>query len=196
MAVQEVNQTFADSFKLPRPEGALVASVDASGPAAKAGLKVGDVILKVNGQPIVASGDLPAYIGQRDPGDKVQMEVWRQGHAETLAATLGNANDKAAKLASNDQAVGKGQLGLTLRPLQPDEAKAAGVPKGQGLLIEDVRGPAAMAGVQGGDVLLAVNGTPVKDVEQVRAAMAHAGKSVALLIERDGDKIFVPVRLG
>ncbi|HRO53986.1 MAG TPA: PDZ domain-containing protein, partial [Alicycliphilus sp.] len=59
-----------------------------------------------------------------------------------------------------------------------------------------VRGPAAMAGVQGGDVLLAVNGTPVKDVEQVRAAMAHAGKSVALLIERDGDKIFVPVRLG
>ncbi len=196
VAVQEVNQTFADSFKLPRPEGALVASVDASGPAAKAGLKVGDVILKVNGQPIVASGDLPAYIGQRDPGDKVQMEVWRQGHAETLAATLGNANDKAAKLASNDQAVGKGQLGLTLRPLQPDEAKAAGVPKGQGLLIEDVRGPAAMAGVQGGDVLLAVNGTPVKDVEQVRAAMAHAGKSVALLIERDGDKIFVPVRLG
>ncbi len=196
VAVQEVNQTFADSFKLPRPEGALVASVDASGPAAKAGLKVGDVILKINGQPIVASGDLPAYIGQRDPGAKVQMEVWRQGRAETLAATLGNANDKAAKLASNDQAVGKGQLGLTLRPLQPDEAKAAGVPKGQGLLIEDVRGPAAMAGVQGGDVLLAINGTPVKDVEQVRAAMAHAGKSMALLIERDGDKIFVPVRLG
>ena len=53
-----------------------------------------------------------------------------------------------------------------------------------------------MAGVQGGDVLLAINGMPVKGVEQVRAAMAHAGKSVALLIERDGDKIFVPVRLG
>ena len=196
VAVQEVNQTFADSFKLPRPAGALVANVDAGGPADKAGLKVGDVILKINGRPIVASGDLPAFVGQQAPGDKVQMEVWRQGRAETLAATLGNADDKAAKVARGDEAVGKGQLGLTLRPLQPDEARAAGVENGQGLLIEDARGPAAMAGVQGGDVLLAINGMPVKCVEQVRAAMAHAGKSVALLIERDGDKIFVPVRLG
>lgn len=196
VAVQEVNQAFADSFKLPRPAGALVANVDAGGPADKAGLKVGDVILKINGRPIVASGDLPAFIGQQPPGEKVQMEVWRQGHAETLAATLGNVNDKSTKVASSDQAVGKGQLGLSLRPLQPDEAQAAGLEKGQGLLIENVRGPAAMAGVQGGDVLLAINGTPVKDVEQVRAAMAHAGKSVALLIERDGDKIFVPVQLG
>ncbi|MBS0392036.1 MAG: DegQ family serine endoprotease [Proteobacteria bacterium] len=196
VAVQEVNQAFADSFKLPRPAGALVANVDAGGPADKAGLKVGDVILKVNGRPIVASGDLPAFIGQQPPGEKVQMEVWRQGHAETLAATLGNVNDKSTKVASSDQAVGKGQLGLSLRPLQPDEAQAAGLEKGQGLLIEDVRGPAAMAGVQSGDVLLAINGTPVKGVEQVRAAMAHAGKSVALLIERDGDKIFVPVQLG
>ncbi|MBS0291475.1 MAG: DegQ family serine endoprotease [Proteobacteria bacterium] len=196
VAVQEVNQTFADSFKLPRPAGALVANVDAGGPAAKAGLKVGDVILKINGQSIVSSGDLPAFIGQQPPGEKVQMEVWRQGHPETLAATLGNANDKSTKVASNDQAVGKGQLGLSLRPLQPDEAQAAGLENGQGLLIENVRGPAAMAGVQSGDVLLAINGTPVKGVEQVRAAMAHAGKSVALLIERDGDKIFVPVQLG
>ena len=196
VAVQEVNQTFADSFQLPRPAGALVAHVDAGGPADQAGLKVGDVILKINGRPIVASGDLPAFVGQQAPGDKVQMEVWRQGRAETLAATLGNADDKAAKVARGDDAVGKGQLGLTLRPLQPDEARAAGVENGQGLLIEDARGPAAMAGVQGGDVLLAINGMPVKGVEQVRAAMAHAGKSVALLIERDGDKIFVPVRLG
>ncbi|MBS0493775.1 MAG: DegQ family serine endoprotease [Proteobacteria bacterium] len=196
VAVQEVNQTFADSFKLPSPAGALVANVDSGGPADKAGLKVGDVILKINGQSIVSSGDLPAFIGQQMPGEKVQMEVWRQGHSENLAATLGNANDKATKVASSDEAVGKGQLGLSLRPLQPDEARAAGVEKGQGLLIEDVRGPAAMAGVQSGDVLLAINGTPVKGVEQVRAAMAHAGKSVALLIERDGDKIFVPVRLG
>lgn len=196
VAVQEVNQTFADSFKLPRPEGALVANVDAGGPADKAGLRVGDVILRINGQPIVASGDLPAYVGQQAPGVKVQMEVWRKGRTETLAATLGNANDKTAKVAGGDEVVGQGRLGLTLRPLQPDEARAAGVDQGQGLLIEDVRGPAALAGVQSGDVLLAINGTPVRGVEQVRAAIAHAGKSVALLIERDGDKIFVPVRLG
>jgi len=196
VAVQEVNQAFADSFKLPRPEGALVANVDAGGPADKAGLKAGDVILKINGQPIVASGDLPAFVGQQSPGEKVQLEVWRQGRSETLSATLANAKDRATKVARSDEPVGKGQLGLSVRPLQPDEARAAGVDKGQGLMIEDARGPAAKAGVQSGDVLLAINGTPVKDVEQVRAAMARADKSVALLIERDGNKIFVPVRLG
>ncbi len=197
VAVQEVNQTFADSFKLDKPEGALVASVEAGGPADKAGLKVGDVIRKIDGQPIVASGDLPAYVGQSAPGQKVRIEVWRHGRAEEVAATLGNANDKAAKVAKSDGPVDKGQLGLVLRPLQPDEARAAGVKAGEGgLLIEDARGPAALAGIQGGDVLLAINGTPVKGIEQVRAVMAKAGHSVALLIERDGDKIFVPVRLG
>jgi len=90
--------------------------------------------------------------------------------------------------------VKKGQLGLVLRPLQSQEAREAGVD--HGLLIEDVRGPAALAGVQGGDVLLAINGTPVRSMEQVRAAMDRSGKSVALLIERDGDKIFVPVNIG
>ena len=63
-------------------------------------------------------------------------------------------------------------------------------------MIEQARGPAAAAGVQPGDVLLAINGAPAKNIEQVRAAMANAGKSVALLIERDGNKIFVPVRVG
>jgi serine protease Do len=89
--------------------------------------------------------------------------------------------------------VGKGQLGLALRPLDAQERREVGA---DGLVIEQARGPAAAAGVQPGDVLLAINGAAVKDIAQVRAAMAKAGKSVALLIERDGDKIFVPVRLG
>ncbi|MCC7100846.1 MAG: DegQ family serine endoprotease [Rubrivivax sp.] len=194
VTVQEVNQTFADSFKLDKPEGALVANVDAGGPAARAGLKTGDVILKIDDQAIASSGDLPAFIGQSLPGQKVQLEVWRGGHAETVVATLGNASDKSARVAQSADGVKKGQLGLALRPLQPGEARQAGVD--HGLLIEDVRGPAALAGVQGGDVLLAINGSPVKDVDQVRAAMSKAGKSVALLIERDGDRIFVPVDLG
>lgn len=195
VAVQEVNQTLADSFKLPRPEGALVASVDASGPAQKAGLEVGDVILQVNGQKVVASGDLPALISSQLPGDKVQLRVWRKGHEQTVDATLGNAKDKSTQVASDSAPVGKGQLGLALRPLQPDEARQLGVDAGS-LLIESARGPAQRAGVQSGDVLLAINGQQVQDVAQVRAAMAQAGKSVALLIEREGNKIFVPVRLG
>ncbi len=194
VAIQEVNQTFADSFHLDKPEGALVSNVDKGGPADQAGLKSGDVILKVNGQAIVASSDLPALIGAAAPGDKVSLEVWRQGKREEFSAKLGDANSKAEKLAKADDGAGKGKLGLALRALQPQEKRQAGV--SQGLLVEDAAGPAALAGVQPGDVLLAVNGTPIASVDQVRAIVAKATKSVALLIQRDGNNIFVPVRLG
>ncbi len=195
VSVQEVNQAFADSFQLPKPEGALVAGVEPGGPADKAGLKSGDVILSIDGQPIVGSGDLPAFVGQAAPGSKATMEVWRHGKKEEIVATLGDINDKkASQVADGSQAVGKGQLGLALRPLQPQEQRDSGIKSG--LVIEQVRGPAALAGVEPGDVLLAINGTPAKSVDQVREAVAKAGKSVALLIERDGNRIFVPVQLG
>jgi len=194
VAIQEVNQTLAESFGLDKPEGALVTSVDKSGPAEKAGLKAGDVIRKINGQPVVASADLPAAIGQAMPGDKVTLEIWRQGKQEELSAKLGDASEKSTQVAEAKQAVGKGKLGLVLRPLQAQEKREAGVTNG--LLVEEVAGPAALAGVQPGDVLVAVNGTPVRSIEQVRAVVAKSDKSVALLIQRDGDQIFVPVRLG
>ena len=194
VAVQEVNQAFAESFQLDKPEGALVASVSKGSPAERAGLEPGDVIRQMDGQPIVASGDLPAWVGQAQPGQKVRMSVWRHGKAVELVATLGDAKDKASKQARSEEVVGKGQLGLALRPLDADERRDSG--ESAGLVIEQARGPAAAAGVQQGDLLLAINGVPAKSVEQVRAAVAKAGKSVALLIERNGDKIFVPVRLG
>jgi serine protease Do len=194
VSVQEVNQAFADSFKLDRPEGALVASVDKSGPAAKAGLEPGDVVRKVDGQAIVGSGDLPAYVGQALPGQKVELEVWRNGQARTLTAVLGDASDKAAKVAQDKPDAAKGKLGLALRPLQPDEKQQVGVK--EGLVVADAAGPAAEAGITQGDVLLSINGAPAADIDAVRAAMAKAGKTVAVLIWRDGNRIFVPVRLG
>ncbi|HEY8905890.1 MAG TPA: Do family serine endopeptidase [Rhodoferax sp.] len=194
VAIQEVNQTLADSFHLPRPEGALVSSVEADGPADKAGLKSGDVILKVNNRDIVAASDLPAMIGATAPGDKVDIGVWRQGKLENFSARLVDASGKTEKLAATSGVGVKGRLGLALRPLQPQEKRDAGV--NSGLLIEDTAGAAAMAGVQAGDVLLAVNGSPVNSLEQVRTLVAKSDKSVALLIERDGSQIFVPVRLG
>ncbi|MBB3176534.1 DegQ family serine endoprotease [Variovorax sp. Sphag1AA] len=194
VAVQEVNQTFADSFKLDKPEGALVSNVEKGSPADQAGLRSGDVIRKVDGDPIVASGDLPALIGQKKPGSKVTLEVWRQGSREELTAKLGDAAEKTATVAKNEDGASQGKLGLALRPLQPEEAREASVDGG--LLIVNVGGPAAIAGVQTGDVLLAINGTPAKNIEQVREVVAKSDKSVALLIQRDGDKIFVPVRLG
>jgi serine protease Do len=194
VAIQEVNQTLADSFHLPRPAGALVSSVEADGPADKAGLKSGDVILKVNGREIVAASDLPAMIGATAPGDKVDIDVWRDGTLQNFSTRLADASDKAEKTASASASGVKGRLGLALRPLQPQEKRDAGV--NSGLLIEDTAGAAALAGVQAGDVLLAVNGSPVNSLEQVRTLVAKSDKSVALLIARDGNQIFVPVRLG
>ena len=193
VSVQEVNQAFADSFKLPKPEGALVSQVEPGSAADKAGLKSGDVIVRVDGQPVVASGDLPARIGMAKPGDSVKLEVWRQGKAEQLTAQLGGAKGKTAKTADAGPAQ-QGKLGLALRPLQPQEKAEAKVDGG--LVVEQASGAAARAGVQPGDVVVSVNGQPVKDIEQVRGLVAKADKSVALLIQRDGQQLFVPVRIG
>jgi serine protease Do len=194
VTIQEVNQTLADSFGLDRPEGALVSGVETGGPADQAGLKAGDVIRRVNGRPIVASGDLPALIGQARPGEQVQLDIWRQGRAEQLSARLGDASARTAPVAQADKGATQGRLGLALRPLAPQEQREAGV--GAGLVVQDVAGAAERAGVQPGDLLVAVNGTPVRSVEQVRAVVAKADKSVALLIQREGETLFVPVRLG
>ena len=194
VAVQEVNQAFADSFKLDKPEGALVSTVEKGSPADKAGLQSGDVIRKVNGQPIVSSGDLPAIIGLAAPGDTVKLDIWRQGSAKEITARLANANDKSAQVASRQESPGQGKLGLALRPLQPEEKQEAGIDSG--LLVQQASGPAALAGVQAGDVLISINGIPVKNIDQVRATVAKSDKSVALLIQRGGTKIFVPVNLG
>jgi serine protease Do len=196
IGLQDISQDFADSFKLETPDGALVRNVERGSAAEKAGLKSGDVIRKVNGQPIIAGGDLSAIVSVAKPGDKVLLDVWRDGRAIQLSATLANANDKPDpvnrdNLASLDKGA---KLGLALRPLDPMERRQSGIPAG--LVIEDAGGPAQMAGVQPGDVLLSVNGRPVSTVEQVREVVGKSSKSVALLIQRGDDKIFIPVRIG
>ena len=193
VAVQPVNQALAQSFGLARPDGALVASVSRGSAAERAGLQPGDVIRGINGQTIVGSGDLPAFIALAQPGEKVTLDVWRKGAPVTLTAQLGGATDKTAA-ASRADAAPQGKLGLALRPLQPGEKRQAGV--ADGLLVEDAGGAAAEAGVESGDVLLAINGTPATSIEQVRSVVSRAGKSVALLIQRGEDRIFVPVTLG
>ena len=143
---------------------------------------------------VVSSGDLPAAIALASPGDRLQLAVWRNGMARQIEATLAGVADKVAQVAAKDDTAPRGRLGLALRALRPDELREAGVEAG--MLIEQAAGPAALAGVEPGDVLLAINGTVAKNFEQVSAVMAKAGKSVALLIQRGDEKIFVPVRLG
>jgi serine protease Do len=196
VVVQDVNQGFADSFKLDSPEGALVSQVMHGSAADKAGLKSGDIIRKVDGQPIVESTDLTSMVSLAKPGQKLGLEVWRDGKLLHLNLTLGKANDKGdmddnGVLASADNSA---KLGLALRALDPAERRQSGIR--EGLLIEDAAGAAADAGVQQGDVLLAVNGKPVTSVQQVHDLVGKATKSVALLIQRGDERIFIPVRIG
>jgi serine protease Do len=195
VSVQEVNQQLADSFGLDRPAGALVASVEKGSAADKAGLESGDVIRSIDGQQVISSGDLSAAVSADQPGHKATMQVWRKGKPMTITAALGNATDKVAKADTDSKSEGGGKLGLAVRPLQPQERKQAGIPNG-GLVVEDVAGPAAAAGVEPGDVILSVNGQSVSSIEQMRTIVAKSNKSAALLVQRGDDKIFVPIRIG
>ncbi len=193
VSVQQVNQALAESFGLKRAQGALVSQVQPGSAAARAGLRAGDVVLKYNGRTVDAASDLSAAVGLAVPGDRATLEVWRDGAAREIVATLGEANEKAEPRASGAPPE-KGRLGLAIRPLTPQERREAEVPGG-GLLVEGVDGPAARAGLQPGDIVLSANGKPVKSVDDLRAAVKSA-RSVALLVQRDGERIFVPVTAG
>jgi serine protease Do len=195
VTIQELNQSLAESFKLDRPDGALVASVMPGSPAEKAGVQPGDVILQYNGQAIHRSGDLPTLVGLGTPGDKATLEVWRGGKKVTLTTTLAAADDRT--VASNDASGGNtahSKLGVAVRPLTPEESKEANLPGG--VVVEQSSGAAARAGIEPGDVILSVNGTPVKSVGQLHSLVAKGNSHLALLILRGDNKIFVPVNLG
>lgn len=194
VTVQDLNQSLADSFGIKSVGGALVSNVAANSAAAAAGLKPGDVITDVNGEPIVRSGSLSSLIGLSAPGSHVKLKVWRDHEERTVEAKLGGADaDKSMVADARDASQGP-QLGLALRALTPEEKREAKID--QGMVVEDVSGPAAKAGIAAGDVLLAINGKPVQSIEQLKSVLGGKPKSVALLVQRDGEKIFVPVNLG
>ncbi len=193
VTVQEVNATLADSFGLDRPRGALVSSIEPGAPGEKAGLQVGDIILRYDGKPIERSGDLPMLVAETEPGKAAAVEVWRNRATKSLSVSTTKAPPAKETVAEEESAASRGRLGLAVRPIAPEE-RQEGV-RG-GLVVEQASGPAARAGIQRGDVLLSFNGTAVKSAEELRGLVAKAGKSAALLIQRDRQQIFVPVELG
>ena len=193
VAIQEVSQSLAESFGLKSSAGALVSSVEKGSPAAAAGLEAGDIILKLNDTEIGRSSDLPPLVSAIKPGTQIKLQIWRKGATRELALSVGEIpTAKVAAERSGD--ADKSRLGLALRSLTPQERREVESP--DGLLVESVSGPAARAGIRPGDVIVSVNGQPVRDVPQLRALLDKAGKKVALLIERENAKIFVPVELG
>ncbi|HEU4515753.1 MAG TPA: DegQ family serine endoprotease [Steroidobacteraceae bacterium] len=195
VTIQEVNQALADSFKLPRPRGALVSQVDSDGPAAEAGLKPGDVILAVDGQAIERSSEVPPLIAAVKPGKQASLTVWRDRSERTMKVKVEQLEEEPAVARRNAPAdSGTGKFGLAVRPLTGNERERLGT-DGR-LVVEDADGPAAIAGVERGDVILAVNNRPVTSIGEFRTAVNASSGTVALLIQRDGAEIFIPVRTG
>jgi serine protease Do len=139
---------------------------------------------------------LSANISLAQPGDQVELKVWHKGAMRTLHAVLGDATTPAvpAQTVASKAPNPTERLGLLLSaPKLEDKHEMAAAP---GLLIDGVNGPAERAGIQVGDVLLAINGEPINSIAQAGAAAVRSAKSVALLLQRDGMKIYIPLRLG
>ena len=192
VSIQDMNQALAQSFGLKKPAGALVNTVEAGSPAQQAGVKDGDVILAVDGASVQSASDLPPMIASLKPGTAAVLEIWRSGEVRKVNIRVGELVQEA--MAGEQPSMEGGRLGLAVRPLSPAERRGGGMDGG--LLVEEVTGPAARAGIRDGDVILALNGTPVSSVEALRALAAKAGKHMAMLIQRADVKLFIPLTVG
>jgi serine protease Do len=202
VVIQEVTKELADSFGLAKPQGALVNAVEKGGPAEKAGIEPGDVVLRFDGKAINASSDLPRIVGATRPGSKVAVGLWRKGaprEVEVVVAEL-PADDKqaarAAKPKPQEQAANR--LGLVVSELTPEQRRELRLTAG--LLIEDIRGNAARTDLQRGDILLALiskgTNTELRSVEQFNRLLSQfdKGANITLLVRRGDVQTFVTIK--
>ncbi len=194
VSIQAISKDLADSFGLDKPMGALVNAVDTGGPADKAGIKAGDIIMSVEGKKIEQSVDLPRAIGEAKPGQTLRFGVFRKGETRDIAVAIGEMpSDRVARAPTRATPPEKqSRLGIAVRPLTPEERKRIDA---DGVVVEQVDGAAARAGVQPGDVILALNDQPIDSIEQLKKIVEQSKERAALLVQRNGSRIYLPVRL-
>ena len=198
VVIQEVTKELADSFGLSKPQGALVANVEKGGPAEKAGLEPSDIILKFDNKDVKTSADLPRLVGAVKPGAKSTVQVWRKGAAKDIAVAIGEIPvDKGPSTPlpfKRGKTENIGKLGLTLADLTADQRKELKITAG--VLVEDVKGAAARAGLQAGDVILAINNSEVKSIEQFNQTLGKLDtrKNLALLVRRGETTQYITIR--
>ncbi|NIE64921.1 DegQ family serine endoprotease [Burkholderia sp. Ax-1719] len=199
VAIGEVTKDVADSLGLPKAQGALVSSVEPGGPAEKAGIQPGDIILKFNGQSVDTATDLPRMVGDTKPGSKATVTVWRKGQTRELPITIAEMQtDKGAKAdpkkAPEPKPRAANALGLSVTDIPADQLNQLKI-KG-GVVVDSVDGPAARAGLQKGDIILRVGDTDIANAKQFQDVTAHLDpqKMVAILVRRGDNTQFVPIR--
>ena len=200
VSIQEVTRDVAEAFGLPKASGALVNSVEPNGPAARAGIEPGDVILRFDGKPVAASSDLPRMVGAMKPGTKAQIEVWRKGQVRTLTVTVGEFQDE--RVASNKPATrGVGEatnsrLGIAVSDLSAEQKQQMRL--NAGILVVDIR-PGSRIDLRPGDIILALTSKgdtqDIRTVQQFNQLIGQLdGRTPAtLLIRRSNVQIFVPI---
>ena len=191
VVIQEVSYDLAKTFGLNKPTGALVAKVLAGSPAEQGGLKVGDIIRSVNGSEVRSSSDLPMTISSLKPNQTVKLGVWRKGQMLDVEIKLGTQNDIAAK--SERQSSDRGDN------VDDFQFAAAGltliVNSNGNIVVSNVKGIAANAGLRRGDILLEVAGKEVHSQEEFNAAIESAGKNIPLLVQRGSSNLFMALIL-
>ncbi len=195
VTLQEVTQDLARSFNLEQPRGALVAEVGADSPAARAGLKAGDIIVAYAGKPVNDSADLPPLVGTTKPGASKALTVIRDGKEREIAVTLGQLPDKDPQQLALNNAPDDGspRLNVAVADLPAGQHDAGG-----GVLVQQVGpGAAAEAGVRPGDILLSLNNQKIKDAEHLRQLVKELprGKRVPLLVKRDNGALYLAVEI-
>ncbi|KGK43327.1 serine peptidase [Nitrincola sp. A-D6] len=201
VVIQEVSRDLAESFGLDKPAGALVVNVMSDSPAQAAGLKEGDVIVQFNGNDIALSSDLPHQVGRIKPGEKVRVEVVRDGRRERVIATIGSLPD-------DDQLAGRGRgesgtppasdtsLGLVVSALTQEQRSNWNL--NAGVVVTQVNeGPGAAAGLISGDVITMLNGENIETPDQFSRVVAELpqDRAVPMRIVRRGSAMFIPLRL-
>jgi serine protease Do len=194
VSIQQITPDLAKSLGLEESRGALVADVTSGSPAAKAGVRRGDVIVSYNGKKVAESSALPSLVAETPVGETVPVEVLRNGKGKTLEVTVAKLVDEAAANDTDEQGEQKGQWGLALRELRPEEREEAGLKDGEGVLVTGIapESPAAEANLQVGDVILEVNRVPVGSVSdlQKETAKVEGDKPLLLLLRRADGNLF------
>jgi len=187
--IDQVTKEVAESIGLGKPSGALVRSVEAGGPADRAGIEAGDIITKFDGRAIDKSGDLPRIVGNTKPGSKASIEVFRRGASKELTVTVVELEADRPRAAAPERNTPKlpaviGLLGLAVSDLS--EAQKSELKVKNGVRVDAVEGAAAKAGMREGDIVLSLDKTEITHVKQLEAAVGKLDKpkSVTLLVKR------------